>query len=178
MKYFQAIRTALKWSGAALTIKLLVIWIASEWWEVTWAWTDDTFTSTQCCLSCGRVFAEHFVDGGVCHTFSSTGVPYPYWPGTLDSRPICCWWQIPVCNWKFSGEARSTGTGVTLSMWVPLWAPVLALGSSTIWIWRVDAASRRLKHGNFCPKCGYSRTGLASTTPCPECGIAPAAVRG
>lgn len=52
----------------------------------------------------------------------------------------------------------------------PIWALIVAFGVPGVLLWRSRFRERRaIKHG-ACATCGYSLTGLAAGTPCPECG--------
>jgi hypothetical protein len=59
-------------------------------------------------------------------------------------------------------------SSLTLTSWevfIPLWAPLVVCGLPTLMLWR----RRHRIHPGFCA-CGYSRTGLAESVACPECG--------
>ena len=83
--------------------------------------------------------------------------------------------QLPV--W-LNRRAETAGEPAVLPL-RPIW-PGLALDSllfAAAW-WLLlggIAATRRTLRArrNQCPRCGYSRTGLAPVTPCPECGQSP-----
>ncbi len=51
---------------------------------------------------------------------------------------------------------------------IALWVPAAPLLLVAIWGFRLD---RRGRNPSRCPRCGYSRTGLAAAAPCPECGL-------
>jgi len=84
----------------------------------------------------------------------STGANRPA-PGFLsgdNSGPVI-WWP-----------------GIALSpqfyLQIPLWMPLLLIGSVTAWLWRLDRPPPPPDH---CQKCGYDLTGNVSGI-CPECG--------
>ena len=54
------------------------------------------------------------------------------------------------------------------SLCIPLWWFILALGASTIHSY----FKARSPHGQgtTCERCGYDRSGLPASSPCPECG--------
>jgi len=64
--------------------------------------------------------------------------------------------------------AWPNGTSWTLSLW---W--VCAATVALAW-WLVRPVWKRACAHAGCPACGYSRDGLAPSSPCPECGHAPA----
>lgn len=69
-------------------------------------------------------------------------------------------------HWWFSLENTVLGTALAL----PLWAPVAVLLAVVAPLWYKDLrALRRIRAGR-CANCGYSRTGIARTSVCPECG--------
>ena len=57
----------------------------------------------------------------------------------------------------------------TTDLFLPLWIPLLVIGSATILLWRRD---RRFPPGH-CRECGYDLTGNTSGV-CSECGVAVA----
>ena len=52
---------------------------------------------------------------------------------------------------------------------------LFALPISGLWV--LAAARRRAARRGRCQSCGYPRTGLQPTAPCPECGLTPIAQR-
>jgi|GEM_PF-3347109 len=56
---------------------------------------------------------------------------------------------------------------------LPLWLPITLVGSLTSLAWTLHLRARRIAARHGCARCGYARAGLATGTPCPECG-APA----
>jgi hypothetical protein len=53
---------------------------------------------------------------------------------------------------------------------LPLWSTVLMAGAPVLGWWRWKLVLRARAAQGLCQNCGYSRTGLSSATPCPECG--------
>ncbi len=57
---------------------------------------------------------------------------------------------------------------------IPHWLTSLAIvGMSSLAWWRYLTIEHRRRSRNECLACGYSRTGLAPDTLCPECGTLP-----
>lgn len=56
---------------------------------------------------------------------------------------------------------------------VPLWLPWLFAMGISILLFRDHRREKQRRLLGCCPACGYDRSGLASTTPCPECGAVP-----
>lgn len=57
---------------------------------------------------------------------------------------------------------------------IPHWLTALAIvGSTSVAWWRSLTIEQRRRYRNECLACGYSRTGLAPDSPCPECGTLP-----
>jgi hypothetical protein len=60
-------------------------------------------------------------------------------------------------------HTRGPRYAAEIAPWVPA-APLLLIA---VWGFRLD---RRWRNPSRCPRCGYSRAGLAAAAPCPECG--------
>jgi hypothetical protein len=52
---------------------------------------------------------------------------------------------------------------------IPIWVPILALGTISVGLNRDTVRDRRILAG-LCPSCNYDRRGLAHGPPCPEYG--------
>ncbi len=72
-----------------------------------------------------------------------------------------------IWRWSWSLPRRSQTGTTTWRLVIPLWIPfgVCAILSSVAW-------DRRLRQDlpGRCEHCGYDRTGLPRSAPCPECG--------
>ena len=79
--------------------------------------------------------------------------------------------QYDGLKWGFSEVFSRFGRGVC----VPQWLPIGLATCAVVLAWRFDTLARRREKMLACPSCGYSRTGLAPSSPCPECGTAHAA---
>lgn len=66
---------------------------------------------------------------------------------------------------------RAGNTPRGASMLIPLWLPLSLAGGASALLWRCHLRANRPI--NACPACGYDRSGLAESAPCPECGAAP-----
>lgn len=58
---------------------------------------------------------------------------------------------------------------------VPLWIPLLLTLVPYLILARADRIAAKRERVGTCPKCGYSRAGLAPDAACPECGKVGAA---
>lgn len=65
---------------------------------------------------------------------------------------------------------RQTSSVVGYRLTVPLWMLALPLVIITGAAWRIDYLARYRRTRGLCLKCGYARSGLEPTHPCPECG--------
>jgi hypothetical protein len=70
---------------------------------------------------------------------------------------------------KLSLWPRYAASGTYRALVVPLWPLILVGGLLS---WRLRVLFRRHSDPSLCRGCGYPRTGLATGTPCPECGRA------
>ncbi|MCC6228996.1 MAG: hypothetical protein IT432_07200 [Phycisphaerales bacterium] len=55
---------------------------------------------------------------------------------------------------------------------LPLWMPSIVAIAFSVWFYRDHRREERERRLGCCTACGYDRSGLASTAPCPECGAA------
>ena len=142
-------RRILKWTGAALSLLFLAIWI--------WSLPYNTILRF-----------------GSSTTFQvSTGVFYFAYDSQLISAPAR--WSVRpnnlagFDNW-FAFGFRVPGyrwpAGSFFEMLVPLWCFFLACAIPTAWLWHRDR--RRVRPG-CCRRCGYNLTGNTSGD-CSECG--------
>jgi len=103
--------------------------------------------------SAGRVFLLAVDNGRITlNDPGLQGMPRRFFP--LAERRTMAW------GWWF--EVRRPRVGTYFA--VPLWFPVLAAGAWTAF------AHRKRRRPDECSVCGYERAGLASGSPCPECG--------
>lgn len=98
----------------------------------------------------------------------------------LEDRTAADWGWTPTIEidradptyWTRMWRLPSAG-GSSFRTWIdiPLWLPLSLFGITSAVLWRRHL--RAARPVNACPACGYDRSGLAATTPCPECGAAP-----
>jgi hypothetical protein len=108
---------------------------------------------------------------GVPHTFIAVdGASVMVWydPRLWGRRWIAGWGgqSIPLL-WRPRFEKSLPGWHFVLPLWIPLAASGLLTGA-TWWRWWTAVAP------GGCAACGYDLKGLAPSSPCPECGHAPA----
>jgi hypothetical protein len=151
------IRKTIEWGGAAVTVLLLVVWVASGWFMYVWV------TPRCLCVFLGR--------GAVGYGRVARLAPGDY-ADTLpaDIERANRRWQHFQMLGRPSVFNNYTGPEVVC----PVWIPAAAMASITLLAWRLDALARRRARTTHCPKCGYDRAGIAAEAKCPECGSAPA----
>jgi hypothetical protein len=150
MKPHPRIRKTIKWTGAAVTALLMVVWIASGWAYLRF-WPTPAL-----CISVSRgqtQFTEY-------RAFRLPATSSGWKAGT---HPFNLAW---ASRWDSDQHLRD--------FQVALWLPSVIAWGVTASAWLLDNAARRRARLNLCPKCNYDRTGLAKDSVCPECG-APAA---
>lgn len=94
------------------------------------------------------------------------------------SHALASSWRLELVRLIEMGGGRhaetSTITGVRrkllLSLCVSVPGGLCAIGVYSVYTGR--GRRRRLALGN-CEKCGYDRSGISESAPCPECGLAP-----
>ncbi len=154
-----------KWGGAVVTALLVVVWIGSGWWGMSYQTTQR--------------WAVQIHSGALLLSCEN---------GTLVTLPMG-WrfsgdWQNPRFEWRFAYDEWQSSSGpffnigvVQSSIWrvcqIPLWFPTLMLLVLSVASWRFDTLAHRRARQNLCPKCNYDRTGLAAGAVCPECGRLP-----
>ena len=134
----------MKWGGAAVTVLLVVVWIASKSWYLR-------------CFGADSITIVHL--GALTRWVGGASGPqrfYMSWDWGANTPHEILWW--------FRNEP---------GFWcLPLWVPALIALILTVPAWRLDTLARRRARVGFCPKCNYDRTGLAAGAVCPECGTA------
>ena len=133
----------MKWGGLGVSALLLGVWIGSVWWNAAY-WSGGWEFG----WNPGRFFVQHTTlnmspDGHIWRT---------------DQWDSWEWWFYSPGNLQFPRT------------YVPIWLPVTISALITVFAWRLDTLARRRAKLGACPKCSYSRTGLALSAVCPECG--------
>jgi hypothetical protein len=75
-------------------------------------------------------------------------------------------WRFGDFGWYATGPAGATSRVFSLPLWM-----LMALVGTPCWLalGRAARTLRRRRRGQ-CVRCGYNRRGLATDSPCPECG--------
>lgn len=142
-----------KWGGLILVAVLAVSWWPSGLGTRGWQSGGGWFVF----LSGGCVGV-----GTAGHSAASDPLMNVGWYSLRFKR-----FSMEQMSWRPQYRALSGGYREVV---VPLWIHALASLMLSGFAWRLDTlATRRAKLG-ACPACSYSRTGLAPSDPCPECG--------
>jgi hypothetical protein len=156
MRPHPRIRRTLKWTAAAVTLLLAVLWIRSGWRSIDWNVGDGRGVFLSRGVFGISIFGPPTRDGVTTTVSTVTGwLSYPH--------------PFKLRLWYFYDR-----TGNLHSYMTPVWVPTALMLLSTAALWRKDTLARRRARLDCCPKCNYDRTGIAAGTVCPECG-APAA---
>lgn len=146
MNLHPRMRKTIKWSGAAVTVLLVMVWLGSAIWYVGYE-------------GVGR--SIRLMPGGVVWVSANYAPTVPmsdYWESHA---------QLLGERWKWWIDY---GSAVRFSwLFVPLWLPAMTTLMAAAFAWRLDTLARRRARMNLCPKCGYDRSGLARDAKCPEC---------
>jgi hypothetical protein len=160
MKPHPKIRKTIKWGGAAVTVLLVVVWVASGWFRlVAFSGWNDTLG-----VSRGRVSISIPRDRTV--------------PGFVRTKVYirqALSFARGRWDWNFQHQQSLVGTSLngialrvtTESVYVPIWALLIPVAGLTLLAHILGSHRAR---SNLCPKCGYDRTGLSVGAVCPECG--------
>jgi hypothetical protein len=108
-------------------------------------------------LAGGRV-GVGYAPGMIAQFEQRTGTPTPRGVQSLRVPTRMQW--LPNFQWR----PAEKGIGI------PLWCPLVLVGSLLVKSWWKDVATRRRARLGGCNSCHYSRDGLDATAPCPECG--------
>ncbi|MBL8762113.1 MAG: hypothetical protein JNL50_12510 [Phycisphaerae bacterium] len=139
-------------AGAMLGLGVLSCWIGVRGYvRVLPGWYAGVDAmGTQITLVVRRTPLQLSKSGWAAHVQAESG---PWVRARLDWR------------WLPSILSARPAWGVTLPSWLPL-----AVG----WVaWRLGRRCGAGNRAGCCPACGYDRSGLADSAPCPECGAAP-----
>lgn len=157
MKPRRRFRSLIKRAGVAITALLLIVGIASGWYG-------------------GGASLQPTI--GV-HAWGGLLLIQCYEPWAIRPQAFG-WTDIPIPPprpdfrlWFGRYRNPSYGSLPSTILVIPFWFLILLTGVPTLLMFRADR--RRARIGR-CPKCDYSRTGLAADRLCPECGCDPAAV--
>jgi hypothetical protein len=141
-------RSAIKWTGAVVSLLLVIGWTTSRWYFIGYM---SPLYSVH--LGCGRIRA------------TTSDIPvrqYSGWPILRCMNPRYDWW--------FEHDTSKSGLVTRKNLAVPLWPFILSIAVPTFLMFRTDRRRARESWLGLCRRCGYSRTGLSDDRACPECG--------
>jgi len=148
-----AVREAVKWRGAGLTVFLVVVWIGSGFKQTHWSVGSDGHLA----LAKGGLF----IAGPLFEGSRGSGRYLWFEHNGYELRWWFEWWHA---------DLPSYGNETDWYFTIPLWLPALLSLSATAAAWRADCKSLRRARAGLCAGCGYDRSGLAFGAVCPECG--------
>ena len=143
------IRKTTKWGGAAVTVLLVGVLVASRWWSLVYVHSSHIGWSG---------VRNGFAGGFWCDGRYASGEPGMH----LDRNPHTGLLWSP--RWRV--------TDLDTTFFVPLWIPATLTLAATVTAWRLDTRARRRDRECRCSKCNYDRTGITPSAVCPECGAA------
>jgi hypothetical protein len=164
MRPHPRIRKTIKWTGAAVTLLLIVIFIASV------ALPDLHYYSNGWQVG---------VVAGQLTIFDLRKSPnLAAWP----LKPAAPWHVNWWCDMYLGPSASRPGSVISdiglryltqpPNVGIPIWWFAALFAAASAIAWRLDTLARRRTRLNLCPTCNYDRTGLAKDAVCPECGAA------
>lgn len=141
-----------RWTAWVLAVLFPAMWVFTCWGDMLGkVQVAPNHTCVGAGLTNGLLFLGTDDGSGLLPSFCSVH-RYPLIPSA--------WW--PYANRLPSGR----------SIWIPLWMPWLVALGFSIRFYRDHQRDKKLSRIGCCTACGYDRSGLASTAPCPECAAA------
>jgi hypothetical protein len=171
MKPHPRIRKTIKWCGAAVTVLLVVVWIASGWFGVG----GDSGRCSVVVVGNGSCHIDYLARSD--RPALSMGSHWGY--GRVDSSRAWRWgWSHSTVSYIVPPQLMPAKSGVLVPLHqldLPLWMFAAVSAATGLAAWRLDTLARRRAKLNLCPKCNYDRTGLRDDADgtrgkCPECG--------
>jgi hypothetical protein len=141
MKPESRIHNIIKWTGAAVTTLLVVMWIASRWWDVA-------FNGAH--LNRSLPFVQVYGGRLVIADRESTA-----WPRTPKSSALfsVSGPRFHLMSHGFEWEVNRSVAFWTVHVRVPLWCLAGLSGLVSAAAWRLDTLARRRARIGLCPKC-------------------------
>lgn len=143
-----------RWLFTAATLILAAVWLGSAFIRVCW---------------CVQPYDDYEISTGRL-THGEWGHPRPIdtlmKPGVFIERM-----PRPLMRWRYDPANFNFGSVDLVETSYPLWPAIAALLIPTTILWLLHLRSAR--RTDLCPTCHYPRTGLAPSSPCPECGTRP-----
>lgn len=153
MKKRGLLKSIARWTAWVLAVLLPAMWVVSLW--------ASAFVSTP--GGSKTIQASSILGGGALGFGVTLDGDWPKSFLTVAERPA-----LPR-QWLPHVAHSKRAVGVTVPLWMP-W--LVALGFS-VWFYRDHQRQKQRRLLGCCPACGYDRSGLADSAPCPECGAAP-----
>ncbi len=159
----------MKWGGAVVSVVLLALGAWSGWYLIPVMSGRTCYAD----LHLGRLQ----IHGMGAYGFPASPLSYQRLPdynarlshnGPLPPAPFTLMWRL---DW-IQFDPKLSGLRGPWTLWVPLWLPAASCVACATIAWFLDIRARRRAKRGACPKCSYSRTGLAPDAVCPECGAA------
>ena len=150
MKKQSRVKSIVRWTAWVLALLLPAMWVFT-WWgnAVLNVPIGSGQTHVVVALTYGAMYLGVDNSGSLRATFWELR-GYPVFPAD--------WWP------RYD---HLPGTTVVV---LPLWMPSIVAIAFSVWFYRDHRREERERRLGCCPACGYDRSGLASTAPCPECG--------
>lgn len=164
MKRLARVKPIARWTAWVLAVLLPAMWVASMWWTIVLTIPGGVRgPQAVICLGGGGfsvAYVSHIerTDIGALarHIFHRT--PYGL---ALETDSLIA--------------SKIQEHGVT-GAFIPVWMPWLIAIGASIWFFRDHQREKMRRIIGRCPACGYDRSGLPQSAPCPECA-APATHR-
>lgn len=170
MKAHPQLRQSAMWAGVVACITLVLLTAISTAWNVAWlggssagmhAAIDDEYMLR---MERGGVI----FDRGELLNYSGYVGPRGVYHGSPSEWPFLGRWVLlPSASFQTADQYE---TGTLLTVRVPFWLLLLAVGIPTALLARTHVQATSRSQQGVCVSCGFSRTGLTPTAPCPECG--------
>lgn len=144
------------YAALILTCLFACLWVASTYWAFSLSWgAQPTPTRQRACWQ---------LTDGVIQFFYTV-------PGKRDRSPAISWdIDSAIGNSWLLWPTYKTRDGAFAVLAVPLWIPLASAVLAGLLLFRRGGTLKQRTQFGQCATCGYDRTGLAATAPCPECG--------